>query len=120
MEPNTFLTKEQFEQWIAALESGEYAKGYRELKTENGTEGFSYCCLGVAKEIFYLNKVNNNTYLKMYRPEAERCDDIFLLPNDLQVEVASENDVSESFGPVVELLRELEAEGKIKFGEKFA
>ncbi len=42
------MNPERKELWLAALESGEFEQGKRELRTSDGR----YCCLGVACEVY--------------------------------------------------------------------
>lgn len=106
-----YLTREQLDQWIAALESGEYPKGTHALKTHHARENrVSFCCLGVAKEVF-----NIDTPSKAYLlDELGTC---IFVPHDLQAEIAVLNDAVKTFEPVIEQLKKWAEEGRIPFGE---
>lgn len=51
-------TEAELLQWAEALESGNYKQTFGTLISANVNNGFSYCCLGVAKEIFVLDQVS--------------------------------------------------------------
>lgn len=52
-------------QWVEALKSGKYKQCTEELKYVT-YEGSSYCCLGVAKEVFDLPETDTVTLLDTY------------------------------------------------------
>lgn len=96
--------------WIAALESGDYPKGRKNLKRND-----QYCCLGVLVEVCGLDAEavqdsNGSSYLT-------RCRDILGgrtyhtqvtgLARTTQVELANLNDQADSFGPAIEAIKKL-------------
>ncbi len=44
------LTNEEFDQWVAALRSGEYRQGMHRLVARDGA-GDAYCCMGVLGKV---------------------------------------------------------------------
>lgn len=74
------FTKEQdknFLTWITALESGDYRQGTNNLKSNN-----SYCCLGVACELFKEKgkSINGHDVSLAFYPEVKEA---LMLPLDL-------------------------------------
>ena len=45
------MTPKQKILWLEALRSGKYRQGKQALKTKSAKGQYSYCCLGVAKEV---------------------------------------------------------------------
>lgn len=106
-----YLTMEQFDQWIAALESGEYPKGTHALKSYNVRENrTTFCCLGVAKEVFNID-TPSEAYL------LDGLGTCIFVPDALQTEIAIINDRVRTFEPVIEQLKKWAEEGRIPFGE---
>lgn len=107
-----YLTMEQFDQWIAALRSGQYKKGRNVLKSVGVRDTTpAYCCLGVAQEIF-----NIETRSCSFLVDSEGVYQ-FLSPS-LQSEIAVLNDGPDpTFKSVVERLNLWVREKRIPFGE---
>lgn len=104
-----YLTREQFDQWIAALESGEYQKGCRQLVTVSEQAGDAYCCLGVAQKVFDIH-TSSFSYLKNGHIWS-------FLDSHMQRVIAKLNDESETFEPVIAELKRWADNGYIRFGE---
>jgi len=45
------MKKAMAQRWVNALRSGEYKQGSGKLRTNDGAGNFSYCCLGVLREV---------------------------------------------------------------------
>lgn len=106
---NNYLTREQFDQWIEALESGEYQKCCRQLVTVSEQSGDAYCCLGVAQKVFDIH-TSSFSYLKNGHIWS-------FLDSGMQRVIAKLNDESDTFEPVVEQLKKWAEKGRIPFGE---
>ena len=102
------MKQELKDRWIKALESGDYKKGRGALCRRND----AMCCLGVLADIegklsdksdsvgnryFLLGEADNTAYL----PDGQ-----FGISYDLQIQLASLNDTSKTFAPVIEYIKE--------------
>ena len=97
------MTEKEFDEWISALESGEYPKG-KDYLCRYG----KYCCLGVKAHLDG----------KLDEEGAVSGDSKFYIPagmngNDCDL-VAISNDDSDTFDPVIDFLKELKHEGRIE------
>lgn len=118
------IDPEFLEQWIEALESGQYQKTKFALKKTQGNSTPSYCCLGVACELAGVD------LLPEWQDEDDCGEEIVryghlegigtvlldtqfaparLVNPQLQKILASVNDSSETFEPIIRLLRNLDA-----------
>lgn len=91
------MTNEQFDQWIAALESGEFKKGSGELY--NSLDD-AYCCLGVANKIFDL-KSELDGFIRKF------LGDCYFIDAEIQHRLGNVNDNSNTFGPVIQEIKML-------------
>ena len=122
--------KSALTQWIAALSSGRYAQGHKQLRcNSNGRTVF--CCLGVLCEINHIpyrfrqdgDPRNGYEFAQEYGGPGRDNDLICQgMPNQAWAQqvtgldwsvltwLAATNDCSSTFGPVIEILRaELDA-----------
>jgi hypothetical protein len=101
--------------WLKALKSGEYAKGRNALAYTNyETAGWEYCCLGVlvcemAPE--FARDVNEDITVGHGDAKSDTYlpDDLAImygLDYDVQRYLASKNDASDDFGPVIAYIEE--------------
>ncbi len=107
------MNKEIKDKWLCALESGDFAKGEKALCTEQGGKR-KYCCLGVLADVLGTQWRKENDY----RPELKSINDdstSYLGHRALDqtgisgfhmYELASLNDKSDSFAPVIDYIRE--------------
>ena len=81
------MKKEYADKWIAALRSGQYPKGRSALASrDNKDEPFSFCCLGVACEIF--GKVRQETtFMRYYETTTHKGGECAILPHQLMLEM---------------------------------
>ena len=96
------------ERWIAALESGEYAKGVSALKRID-TDGLcSFCCLGVIADIHgdLVEEAKYRIVTKKRSHSGWLLDGEYGLSKMVQRELGSINDKSDTFAPVIEYIRE--------------
>lgn len=102
------ITRKQYDQWIDALRSGKYKKGLNRL---HDTFNDSYCCLGVANELFDFGFAPDKGHLGnglIYKFLAYKA----------QHMITKKNDISKTFEPVIELLEEMVSDGRITFAEE--
>lgn len=114
------MNKKIKEQWVEALESGEYPKGRHYLRRKEGNE---FCCLGVLCDLHskalgieweakdeYSNGywyLKNNGFLPVEVAKWAGMNPINYFEN-VQKKLTILNDSSETFEPVVKLLKEIE------------
>ena len=102
------MKQELLDRWIAALESGEHKKGKGVLCNSRDEK----CCLGVLAEIEgKLTKKPNNCRVRHYhgKPNFYKLlpPHSFGLSTDTQQVLASINDRSETFVPVIKYIKVL-------------
>lgn len=56
------INKEQFDEWLDALRSGDFKQGYQCLKRMDGGEQ-SHCCLGVLCEVMEYEQIVGTNYV---------------------------------------------------------
>jgi hypothetical protein len=127
------LTSEQYQKWVEALESGNYAKGSGSLKrTVNKVD--TYCCLGVLCVILGFKSEEDYTHLNEGLNLGEIPDTFWffdapttsglgvsstyispdIIPFEIQTRLADINDISASFVPVLAKIEELTNLGAIE------
>ena len=102
------MKQELKDRWIAALESGEYKKGRKVLCNSRG----QMCCLGVLADIEgKLTKKPKNGMPRHYHRKpnfyAILPADSFGLSTGTQQVLASVNDRSETFAPVIKYIEQM-------------
>ena len=110
MEYTTKQITEDRRKWEQALESGDYKKGKKYLRTENN----EYCCLGVACELFDNNaKLIYGRYRYGSRGAVATARVVNALGlysqngrhEDSHTTLAQINDISDSFEPVISAIK---------------
>lgn len=94
------ITEKQYDDWVDTLRGDKYKQGQDQLKNEDNT----YCCLGVANDMFDLQcedhylflTTTSDTNLGMYK----------LIPRYLQEKLADMNDGGKSFTEIADYLEE--------------
>jgi hypothetical protein len=92
---STKMKKSFKTRWLKALASGIYKHGTGRLRLEDVAGKFSYCCLGVAREVFKLKGTSGGAYL------TEESLEKLGLTEEEQNKLANLNDESKSFRPVI-------------------
>lgn len=112
------ISKQQFNEWLKRLRSGDYEQGQGMLKiignedTGEPLEKPLHCCLGVLGEILcetgQMEQINNESYTDFYKTfDAESAETAYdaLLPvefinSEAQQQLASANDAGKSFAEI--------------------
>ena len=99
------------EEWIEALESGEYKQGRNKLRTET-TNGNEFCCLGVACEVMEKNGVHTDYEKYTAVPPLKVIQLLGLKPTSRPMTSLVEWNDSErlTFKEIAEILREKSSE----------
>lgn len=99
------MTVEEFDEWLAALRSGEY-KQTQNLLYDECTD--SYCCLGVEQKIHPEQCASVDSFTTLRKINGGGLGDFGSrrLPYYLQLEASNKNDSGQSFEQIADWLEE--------------
>lgn len=107
------MKKSLFDKWIAALESGEYARGHGALQCKRRFKN-QYCCLGVLADVIDPEAWRESDTPTMLAWGPCSGEDVVFLPDDVldyevQRRLASYNDqtLEEDFSAIVPYILEV-------------
>lgn len=92
------ITDDQAKAWVAALRSKEFEQGEGQL-----CDGNLYCCLGVANSIFNIGLDGFKGALD-YFDSGEEFSHYYLIPGELQHELAELNDTGYGFADIATVI----------------
>lgn len=94
------LTKEQKDQWLAALRSGDYTQGTGFLRTQTAA-GLEHCCLGVLCEAVLGSDIRGEDGCT---DDTDPPELVAAIPEEARRELAALNDDGVSFSALADVI----------------